>query len=109
MSFEATNQEANNDKRPFRASADQIREFASNALIAAGTEAEAAESVANALTETSLRGVDSHGIRLLLHYVKVVQGGRINPKPRLSFTKTGLATGIVDGDDGFGHHASFFA
>jgi ureidoglycolate dehydrogenase (NAD+) len=109
MSLEATNREQTNDKRPFRASADQIREFASNALIAAGTEADAAQSVANALTETSLRGVDSHGIRLLLHYIKVVQGGRINPSPRLAFTKTGLGTGIVDGDNGFGHHASYFA
>src|ERR1019366_4732091 len=90
-------------------SSDQIREFASNALTAAGTEVEAAQSVANALTETSMRGVDSHGIRLLLHYIKVVQGGRINPSPKLAFTKTGLSTGIVDGDNGFGHHASYFA
>jgi ureidoglycolate dehydrogenase (NAD+) len=109
MSFEAANPEQSNDKRPFRATADQIREFASKALIAASTEAEAAQSVANALTEASLRGVDSHGIRLLLHYIKVVQGGRINPNPSLAFTKTGVSTGIVDGDNGFGHHASYFA
>jgi LDH2 family malate/lactate/ureidoglycolate dehydrogenase len=56
-----------------------------------------------------MRGVDSHGIRLLLHYIKVVQGGRINPKPKLAFTQTGVSTGIVDGDNGFGHHASYFA
>jgi LDH2 family malate/lactate/ureidoglycolate dehydrogenase len=98
-----------NDKRSFRASADKIREFASNALIAASTEFEAAHSVANALTETSMRGVDSHGIRLLLHYVKAVQGGRINPHPKLAFKRTGASTGIVDGDNGFGHHASYFA
>jgi len=109
MSVKGTNEEHSNDKRPFRASSDQIREFASNALTAAGTAVEAAQSVANALAETSLRGVDSHGIRLLLHYIKAVQGGRINPNPKLAFTKTGLSTGIVDGDNGFGHHASYFA
>jgi LDH2 family malate/lactate/ureidoglycolate dehydrogenase len=92
-----------------RASPDQISEFAANALMAAGTHIDAAQSVANALTETSLRGVDSHGIRLLLHYVKSVKGGRINPNPNLAFSRTGAGTGIVDGDNGFGHHASDFA
>ena len=109
MSCEATNGEQTNDHPVFRASSDQILEFALNALTAAGTEVESARSVANALTETSLRGIDSHGIRLLLHYVKVVQGGRINANPKLTFTQTGASTGIVDGDNGFGHHASFFA
>jgi ureidoglycolate dehydrogenase (NAD+) len=97
------------DQQPLRASSDQISEFAANALMAAGTQLDAAQSVANALTETSLRGIDSHGIRLLLHYIKAVQGGRINPNPKLAFTRSGAGTGIVDGDDGFGHHASYFA
>ena len=96
-------------ERPLRASSGQISEFAVNALMAAGTHFDAAQSVANALTETSLRGVDSHGIRLLLHYVKTVQGGRVNPNPKLGFTRTSASTGIVDGDNGFGHHASYFA
>ena len=96
------------DSQPLRASSEQIQEFALNALIAAGTQLEAAHSVANALTETSMRGVDNHGIRLLPHYIRVVQGGRINPNPKLTFNRTGPATGIVDGDDGFGHHASYF-
>ena len=109
MTSDITNDEESSDRQSFRASCDQIREFASNALIAAGTQVEASRSVANALTETSMRGVDSHGIRLLLHYIKVVQGGRINPGPKLAFTQTGPSTGIVDGDNGFGHHASYFA
>lgn len=97
------------EENPFRVSSGLLREFARNALIAAGTQLDAAQSVANALTETSLRGIDSHGIRLLLHYIKAVQGGRINPSPKLAFTRTAAGTGIVDGDDGFGHHASYFA
>jgi len=97
------------DQQPLRASSDQLSEFAANVLMAAGTQLDAAQSVANALTETSLRGIDSHGIRLLLHYIKAVQGGRINPNPKLAFTRSGAGTGIVDGDDGFGHHASYFA
>ena len=37
-----------------------------------------ADSVALGLSETSLRGVDSHGIRLLPHYVRALKSGRIN-------------------------------
>ena len=95
--------------RPLRAPADRIEAFATTVLMAAGTDPSAARSVAAALTETSLRGVDSHGIRLLVHYAKVVQTGRINPRPKLCFTRTARSTGIVDADNGFGHHASFFA
>jgi ureidoglycolate dehydrogenase (NAD+) len=109
MDLETTGRHEVSDRQPFRASSDEIREFAVNALMAAGTHVEAARSVANALAETSQRGVDSHGIRLLLHYIKAVQGGRINPTPKLAFARTGAATGIVDGDNGFGHHASYFA
>jgi ureidoglycolate dehydrogenase (NAD+) len=109
MSYETAKGEQTVDTRPQRATSVRIEEFATKALIAAGTDPEAARSVAAALTETSLRGVDSHGIRLLLHYAKVVRTGRINPKPQLSFIRTGPGTGIVDGDNGFGHHASVFA
>lgn len=97
------------EQQTLRTSSDQMQRFAVAALVAAGTNTDAAQSVANALTETSLRGVDSHGIRLLLHYVNAVQGGRINPYPKLAFTRTGTSTGVVDGDNGFGHHASYFA
>ena len=103
MSSEQANTASAEGTRPRRAPAGRIQEFAAAVLVAAGTDPEAARSVAAALTETSLRGVDSHGIRLLVHYTKVVQTGRINPKPRLTFTRTNGGTGTVDADNGFGH------
>jgi ureidoglycolate dehydrogenase (NAD+) len=109
MSFETAKGEQDTGTRPKRAPSDRIGEFGVAVLVAAGTDPAAARSVADALTETSLRGVDSHGIRLLVHYAKVVQSGRINPRPQLTFTRTDRATGIVDADNGFGHPASFFA
>jgi ureidoglycolate dehydrogenase (NAD+) len=109
VSFEATLKKSVTGNEPERASASAAEIFVRNALVAAGTDFAAAGSVASALTATSLRGVDSHGIRLIVHYVKVVKGGRINACPRLSFQQTGPGTGIVDADNGFGHHASFFA
>jgi LDH2 family malate/lactate/ureidoglycolate dehydrogenase len=106
---EATNPDQAGDQHLCRASGGQIIDFAVRALMAAGADRDSAQSVANALTETSLRGVDSHGIRLLVHYIKGVRGGRINPHPRLAFTRTAAGAGIVDGDNGFGHHASYYA
>jgi ureidoglycolate dehydrogenase (NAD+) len=105
-------QTASKDTEPdrhWRVTANELRKFAAAALIAARTGPHPAWSVADALIETSLRGVDSHGIRLLPHYVKVVQSGRINPTPQLRFTRSAPGAGIVDADHGFGHYASFFA
>jgi ureidoglycolate dehydrogenase (NAD+) len=101
--------ESVSDATPQRGSAAHVREFVLRALRAAGTGEDPARAVAEALTEASLRGVDSHGIRLLIHYAHVLQRGRINPKSRPSFLQSGPGTGVVDGDNGFGHHASFFA
>ncbi len=109
MSFDAETDSVGVALHARRAAAQNVRRFATEILVAAGTDAAVAASVSSSLTETSLRGVDSHGIRLLLHYAKVVKSGRINPHPQLNFTASGPATGIVDADNGFGHHASFFA
>jgi len=90
-------------------STSDVRHFLLSALQSAGTANEAAQAVTEALIEASLRGVDSHGIRLLIHYVVAVRNGRINPSARLSFNQSGASTGVVDGDNGFGHYASYFA
>ena len=34
------------------------------------------------LLDSSIRGVDSHGIRLFSHYVKCIENGRIKAKPK---------------------------
>ena len=65
--------------------------------------------VAECLIQTSLRGVDSHGIRLLPHYIRVAKSGRINKEPNCSFTKTSPTTGIYDADHTYGHAAASFA
>src|SRR5215210_2525405 len=70
---------------PRLSSQEHVRAFLVRALKAAGAVDGSANAVAEALTEASLRGVDSHGIRLLLHYVPVLERGRINPAPQMSF------------------------
>jgi LDH2 family malate/lactate/ureidoglycolate dehydrogenase len=86
-----------------------VREFVTRALEAVGTRPQSAVVVADVLTDTSLRGVDSHGIRLLPHYVRVAEHGRVSSAAAPSFQKTGPAAGVVDARNGFGHPASYLA
>ncbi|MFA6143154.1 MAG: Ldh family oxidoreductase [Candidatus Omnitrophota bacterium] len=89
--------------------ADRLKKFAKDVLKKAGVCENAAEHVSEGLVQTSLRGVDSHGIRLLPHYLKGVRGGRINPKPAYRFKKTSASTGLLDADHTFGHAAGMEA
>lgn len=68
-----------------------------------------AESVAFGLCESSIRGVDSHGIRLLPHYVNSALSGRKNKNPQFKFTKKYPSIGLLDADDAFGHSAGMKA
>lgn len=67
------------------------------------------EPVVDGLVETSLSGVDSHGIRLLPHYVRAVMVGRINKRPRFKYKKNSPSVGILDADHGFGIAAGVIA
>lgn len=74
-------------------------------LMKAGLSAEFAQITAEAICTASLRGTDSHGIRLLPHYLKAIQMGRINTQAEFTFSQTSLATGILDAEHGMGHAA----
>jgi len=85
-----------------RLPAENVYEFASDALIAAGVDKAIADATARGLWTASVRGVDSHGIRLLPHYLKELKGGRINPTPDFEFEQTAGAVGKFDADDTYG-------
>jgi LDH2 family malate/lactate/ureidoglycolate dehydrogenase len=53
---------------------------------------ESSQHVVASLVQTSLRGVDSHGINLFPHYCRAVEAGRINIRPRISISRTGPST-----------------
>lgn len=86
-----------------------LKAFIDLLLRNAGSAPDAAAAVARAVVEASLRGIDTHGVRLTPHYLRCLYAGRINPDPRLVFTKTAAAVGHVDADNGFGHFASYRA
>lgn len=78
-------------------------------LLSIGVRSDVAEEVTCCLIETSLRGIDSHGVNLLPHYIAAVEAGRINPYPNFRFKQTSDTTGVLDADDSFGHAAGSLA
>ena len=65
------------------------------------TEVDAAEA-ASLLVQTSLWGIDSHGVARVPHYLERLRRGSVVAKPVGKFTATGAATGDFDGGHGFG-------
>jgi len=84
---------------------DNLIQFHKEILNSIGLDEHSVESVTTGLCETSLRGVDSHGVRLLPHYVKSALSGRKNPQPKYIVTKTFPSIGHLDADNAFGHAA----
>ena len=82
-----------------------LRSFLEEVLLRLGVAAECSRLTAEALWATSLRGVDSHGVRLLPHYVDGVRGGRINATPNMTFEQNGACGGTLNADHGFAHAA----
>lgn len=81
----------------------------SGMLCEEGVEKEDAGYVAEGLTSASVRGVDSHGIRLMPHYMNALAAGRINGRPRYRFSRTAPAAGVLNADHAFGHAAGMRA
>jgi LDH2 family malate/lactate/ureidoglycolate dehydrogenase len=82
---------------------DTLRQFASRCLQAVGVPAADAETVADNLTDSHLRGVDSHGVtRLIEVYVEQVEAGIINPRPDMRLVEDSTALGLLDADNGLG-------
>jgi ureidoglycolate dehydrogenase (NAD+) len=92
-----------------RASAEYLVDYVVSLLGAAGADALSAIAVAKAVVDASARGVDTHGVRLVPWYVQMIEGGRINRQPNVTFTHNAPSVGYVDADNGFGHRASFKA
>ena len=88
---------------------NDLLEFTDKILSTIGLDEHSVKSVSLGLCDASLRGVDSHGIRLLPHYVKSAISGRKNPKPSYRFFKKFPCVGVLDADNAFGHAAGMKA
>ena len=100
---------ANEESPAARVAADELGRFVGQVLKAAGAGPDSAEATVRALVGASLRGVDSHGVRLLPHYVKVLQGGRVKGQPQMRFERRAAAVGRLDADHALGTAAGYRA
>ena len=83
-------------------SAKALREWATTAFVAAGLTDGDAASCATMLVQTSLWGIDSHGVARIPHYLNRLSRGSIKARPAIAFKQTAPATGEVNGDHGLG-------
>jgi len=65
-----------------------------------------AETTAEMMVETDLRGVDSHGISMLPTYDREFRSGRLNVRPEFTTVREGPATALIDADASLGHPVS---
>jgi ureidoglycolate dehydrogenase (NAD+) len=87
----------------------QIHSWARACLEAVGVNAADAERVAGALVQTSLWGIDSHGVARLTHYLARIQAGSIKANPSITTERSGPCTIQMDGDHGLGIVVCFAA
>ncbi|MDI6877978.1 MAG: Ldh family oxidoreductase [Desulfitobacteriaceae bacterium] len=78
-----------------------ISEFCCNLLASVGVPADDAQVVAAVLIDTSLEGIDTHGLSRLPAYLTCLKNGRINKEPQIRVVKSG-AVASIDGDNGLG-------
>jgi ureidoglycolate dehydrogenase (NAD+) len=80
----------------------RVSAWAVACLEAVGVPTADAEIVAHALTQTSLWGVDSHGILRLTHYLTRMELRSIQPAAQPVMRASGPCTAQMDGKDGLG-------
>ncbi|WP_339733361.1 Ldh family oxidoreductase [uncultured Gimesia sp.] len=85
--------------------ADALRDFCFQLLAHANLRQADAELVADSLVESNLRGIDSHGVARLPHYLERIRQQSINARPEMQWEQLGTAAGRVDGDHGLGQLA----
>ncbi|MEO8411665.1 MAG: Ldh family oxidoreductase [Propionivibrio sp.] len=88
------------DSRPTPAAA--LTAWGVACLRAAGVSEADAQCVADSLVQTSLWGIDSHGIARLPHYLERLARGSIKARPEVVVKETGASTAQVHGGHGQG-------
>lgn len=89
------------------ASLQALDGFSRGVLAACGADAATADAATRAMMHGTRLGVDSHGIRLLPHYIRALEGGRLNKMPNLRTVSSFGAVETLDADDAQGALAAY--
>lgn len=68
-----------------------------------------AEAAVRVMMHASLVGVDSHGVRLVPHYITALRGGRINRQPQPKFVVEAGSLALLDADHAQGAYGTYMA
>lgn len=88
---------------------DRVRQQIVNILRAWGMAEDLVSTTADAMVETNLLGVDSHGISMLTSYETRKLEGKLNVTAQPKIVRETPAMAVVDGQAGLGHPVAAFA
>lgn len=85
-----------------RVPAETLERLMKEALLRREVPEEQARWVIDGLMEASLRGVDTHGVRLFPTYIAELDGGRSKARPELRWSGAGRAARVLDAGHALG-------
>ena len=77
---------------------NKIEDFCLKLFDSIGADENVASACVSSVMHGTRFGVDSHGVRLIPHYIKVLETGRLNKNPSIKFKNLKLGSGLLDGD-----------
>src|SRR5438105_4232440 len=86
-----------------RVTEERLLTFAASCLQTAGLEAEHAALISRLLVNSDLRGVRSHGTRLVDGYCQSFERGSLNPHPQVKVVHETPTAVVIDGDGTLGY------
>jgi LDH2 family malate/lactate/ureidoglycolate dehydrogenase len=92
-----------------RAGVSALSQFSEAAFLAVGADAETARDATRSMLHGSVHGVDSHGLRLLPYYIRVVAGGEVAKNPVMRFQQVKPGSGLLDAGHAQGARATYHA
>ena len=92
--------------QPSGVTAEKLLRWSRQALAALGVPPDQAEVISASLVDSDLRGVHSHGVRLLATYSPRVKAGDLAADTRVSVVRDVAAMALLDGGLGFGQVAA---
>jgi len=92
-----------------RVPAESVRRQILNVLHAWGMDGDLAATTAEAMVETDLMGIDSHGLSMLMMYERLRDSGQLDLTARPRVLLDAPATALVDGGANLGHPNADFA
>lgn len=95
--------------KTIRAEVTALTGFCEAAFLAVGADDATVRDATRSMMHGSLHGVDSHGVRLLPHYVKALKGGRLACAPVMNFRQIRPGSGLLDAGNAQGARATYHA